>query len=142
MSPDERDEKNGGEQGTAQPLYMISVAAQLAGVHPQTLRIYERRELICPQRTPGGTRVYSDLDIARVRLIQELTQEFGLNLAGVERVMGLQVEIEALQAAMTTMQMRIVEMQREMLDAVEEAHRQHRREIVLYRPKPPAVRGG
>jgi MerR family transcriptional regulator/heat shock protein HspR len=141
MRDDERDESAASGPDAARPLYMISVAAQLAGVHPQTLRIYERRELICPRRTPGGTRVYSDLDVARVRLIQELTQEFGLNLAGVERVMGLQDEIEALQGAMTTMRIMIIEMQREMLEAVEDAHRQHRREIVLYRPNPPAVRG-
>lgn len=119
---------------------MISVAAELAGVHPQTLRIYERRTLICPRRTPGGTRTYSDADIARVRLIQELTQEFGLNLAGVERVMRLQDEVDSLSSALVAMERRVLEIQREMIEAVREAHREHRREIVPYRGRPPARR--
>jgi len=72
------------------PLYMISVAAELAGVHPQTLRIYERRSLVTPQRTAGNTRVYSDADIERLRLIQQLTQEEGINLAGVVRIIELE----------------------------------------------------
>ena len=74
------------------PLYMISVAAELAGVHPQTLRIYERRSLVTPQRTAGNTRVYSDSDIERLRLIQQLTQEEGINLAGVVRIIELEDE--------------------------------------------------
>jgi MerR family transcriptional regulator/heat shock protein HspR len=78
------------------PLYMISVAAELAGVHPQTLRIYERKELICPQRSGGNTRLYSEADIERLRLIQHLTQEEGINLAGVMRIMAMQREVEAL----------------------------------------------
>ena len=78
------------------PLYMISVAAELAGVHPQTLRIYERRSLVTPQRTAGNTRVYSDSDIERLRLIQQLTQEEGINLAGVVRIIELEDERERL----------------------------------------------
>jgi MerR family transcriptional regulator/heat shock protein HspR len=78
------------------PLYMISVAAELAGVHPQTLRIYERRSLVTPQRTAGNTRVYSDADIERLRLIQQLTQEEGINLAGVVRIIELEDEREQL----------------------------------------------
>jgi MerR family transcriptional regulator/heat shock protein HspR len=78
------------------PLYMISVAAELAGVHPQTLRIYERRSLVSPQRTAGNTRVYSDADIERLRLIQQLTQEEGINLAGVVRILELEDERERL----------------------------------------------
>jgi MerR family transcriptional regulator/heat shock protein HspR len=74
------------------PLYMISVAAELAGVHPQTLRIYERRSLVSPQRTAGNTRMYSDADIERLRLIQQLTQEEGINLAGVVRILELEDE--------------------------------------------------
>jgi MerR family transcriptional regulator/heat shock protein HspR len=73
---------------------MISVAADLAGVHPQTLRIYERKELICPQRSGGNTRLYSEADIERLRLIQELTQIEGINLAGVMRIIELQRELE------------------------------------------------
>jgi len=84
------------------PLYMISVAAELAGVHPQTLRIYERKELIRPQRSGGNTRLYSEADIERLRLIQHLTQEEGINLAGVTRIMDMQREIEALRAELAT----------------------------------------
>ncbi len=84
--------------GMNRPLYMISVAADLAGVHPQTLRIYERRQLICPQRSSGNTRLYSEADIERLRLIQHLTQEEGINLAGVERIIELQREVERLRA--------------------------------------------
>jgi MerR family transcriptional regulator/heat shock protein HspR len=80
--------------GRDRPLYMISVAADLAGVHPQTLRIYERKELICPQRSGGNTRLYSEADIERLRLIQELTQIEGINLAGVMRIIELQRELE------------------------------------------------
>jgi MerR family transcriptional regulator/heat shock protein HspR len=76
-------------------VYIISVAAELAGVHPQTLRIYERKGLVDPARTPGGSRRYSDEDIALLRRIQELTSE-GLNLAGVQRVLELEAEVRAL----------------------------------------------
>ena len=74
------------------PLYMISVAADLAGVHPQTLRIYERRALVNPQRSAGNTRLYSDADIDRLRLIQQLTQDEGINLSGVVRILELEDE--------------------------------------------------
>src|SRR5450759_3108701 len=80
------------------PLYMISVAAQLAGVHPQTLRIYERKLLVSPQRSSGNTRLYSDADIERIRLIQQLTQEEGINLAGVTRIIELEDEAGRLEA--------------------------------------------
>ncbi len=79
------------------PLYMISVAAELAGMHPQTLRIYERKRLVQPKRSAGNTRLYSDADIERLRLIQRLTQEEGINLAGVVRILELQETIERLQ---------------------------------------------
>jgi len=80
------------------PLYMISVAAELAGVHPQTLRIYERKHLVAPQRSQGNTRLYSPADVDRLREIQRLTQEEGVNLAGVERIIELQREIEQMHA--------------------------------------------
>lgn len=83
--------------GKDRPVYMISVAAELAGVHPQTLRIYERKALVQPTRSPGGTRLYSDTDIERLRLIQQLTQDEGVNLAGVMRIIGLQMEMERLE---------------------------------------------
>jgi len=77
---------------------MISVAAELAGVHPQTLRIYERKQLIQPQRSAGNTRLYSQADVERLQFIQELTQAEGINLAGVERIIELQQQIEAIHA--------------------------------------------
>jgi MerR family transcriptional regulator, heat shock protein HspR len=90
------------------PLYMISVAAELAGVHPQTLRIYERKQLVAPQRSAGNTRLYSQADVERLRFIQQLTQAEGVNLAGVERIIELQRELEAareeLEAAVDRMQ--------------------------------------
>jgi len=84
--------------GKSRPLYMISVAAEIAGVHPQTLRIYERRQLIRPQRSAGNTRLYSEADIERLRTIQHLTQVEGINLAGVERIMELERRVEAMGA--------------------------------------------
>ena len=83
-----------GEQD--RPLYMISVAAELAGVHPQTLRIYERKQLVAPQRSAGNTRLYSQADVDRLRLIQHLTQNEGVNLAGVVRIIELERELEAM----------------------------------------------
>jgi MerR family transcriptional regulator/heat shock protein HspR len=87
---------------------MISVAAELAGVHPQTLRIYERKQLVAPQRSAGNTRLYSQADVERLRFIQQLTQAEGVNLAGVERIIELQRELEAareqLEAAVDRMQ--------------------------------------
>lgn len=80
------------------PLYMISVAAELAGVHPQTLRIYERKQLVAPQRSAGNTRLYSQADVDRLRFIQYLTQTEGVNLAGVERIIELQRQLDATRA--------------------------------------------
>ncbi|RMH87198.1 MAG: MerR family transcriptional regulator [Actinomyces sp.] len=106
-------------------VYVISVAAELAGVHPQTLRIYERKGLVEPARTRGGSRRYSDADIARLQRIQELTDQ-GLNLAGVKRVMELEAEIERLRGE-------LAQARREAAEAVAEAHRQYRRELVPLR---------
>jgi len=103
-------------------LYIISVAAELAGVHPQTLRIYERKGLVDPARTAGGSRRYSDADIAQLRRIQQLTND-GLNLAGVQRVMDLEAELAELRRQLD-------DLKRQAAAAVEEAHRQHRRELV------------
>ena len=80
------------------PRYMISVAAEIVGMHPQTLRIYESKGLVRPGRTPGGTRLYSERDLERLRAIQRLTTELGLNLAGVRRVLVLEDEMEKLRA--------------------------------------------
>ncbi|HXV34923.1 MAG TPA: helix-turn-helix transcriptional regulator, partial [Gaiellaceae bacterium] len=106
------------------PRYMISVAAELVGMHPQTLRVYEAKGLVRPRRTPGNTRLYSETDLERLRLIQRLTTELGLNLAGVETVLRLQDEVARLRA-------RIARLEREMREQVRDVHRQYKRELVL-----------
>ena len=110
-----------------QPRYMISVAADLVGMHPQTLRMYEAKGLVRPARTPGGTRLYSEADIERLRLIQRLTTEVGLNLAGVEQVLRLQDELNRTRA-------RMERLERELRAEIASVHRSYRREVVLYRP--------
>jgi len=85
------------------PRYMISVAAELVGMHPQTLRIYEQKGLVLPKRTAGNTRLYSDQDVERLRLIQRLTTEIGLNLAGVERVLALEAELDEAHARLESL---------------------------------------
>jgi MerR family transcriptional regulator/heat shock protein HspR len=110
----------------AHPRYMISVAAELVGMHPQTLRIYEAKGLVRPKRTPGNTRLYSESDLERLRLIQRLTTELGLNLAGVEVVLRLQDEVARLRR-------RIDRLEREAREQVRSVHRHYRRELVLYR---------
>ena len=107
------------------PRYMISVAAELVGMHPQTLRMYEQKGLVRPQRTAGNTRLYSEADLERLRLIQRLTGELGLNLAGVEAVLGLEEQLQLMQA-------RMKRLEREMREAVEQVHKQYRRDLVLY----------
>jgi MerR family transcriptional regulator/heat shock protein HspR len=114
------------------PRYMISVAADLVGMHPQTLRIYEQKGLVRPRRTAGNTRLYSEADIERLRTIQRLTSEIGLNLAGVERVLRLEDELLRLR-------LRLDRMEDEMRRAIGEVHRQYRRDLVLYRPAQPPV---
>jgi MerR family transcriptional regulator/heat shock protein HspR len=109
------------------PLFMISVAAELVGMHPQTLRIYESKGLIRPKRTSGNTRLYSEADLDRLRLIQQLTTELGLNLAGVEHVLRLQDELVRLRR-------RLDRMEREMRKAINDVHRQYRRDLVPYKP--------
>jgi MerR family transcriptional regulator/heat shock protein HspR len=106
---------------------MISVAADLVGMHPQTLRMYEAKGLVRPGRTPGGTRLYSDSDVERVRLIQRLTTELGLNLAGVEHVLRLQDELNKARARMDRLE-------RELRAEIAAVHRSYKRDVVLYRP--------
>jgi MerR family transcriptional regulator, heat shock protein HspR len=108
------------------PRYMISVAAELVGMHPQTLRIYESKGLLRPGRTPGGTRLYSEHDLDRLRLIQRLTTELGLNLAGVERVLHLEDELRKMRERMDRLEV-------EMRQAIDQVHRQYRRDLVVYR---------
>jgi MerR family transcriptional regulator/heat shock protein HspR len=109
------------------PRYMISVAAELVGMHPQTLRIYEAKGLIRPKRTPGGTRLYSDADVERLQLIQQLTTELGLNLAGVERVLHLEDQLQR-------MHRRLARVEREMHETIRNIERQYKRELVLWQP--------
>ena len=109
------------------PRYMISVAAELVGMHPQTLRMYEQKGLVTPRRTAGNTRLYSEADLERLRLIQRLTTELGLNLAGVEAVLDLEAQLQRMQA-------QLERLEREMRDAIQQVHRQYRRELVLYDP--------
>ena len=109
------------------PRYMISVAADLVGMHPQTLRIYEQKGLVRPKRTAGNTRLYSESDIERLRLIQRLTTELGLNLAGVEHVLRLEDELQR-------MRRRLDRMEREMRQTIQEVHRHYRRDLVPYKP--------
>jgi len=106
------------------PLFMISVAADLAGVHPQTLRIYERKQLICPQRSSGNTRLYSEADIERLRFIQHLTQDEGVNLAGVERIIELQREIERMRNEIEAAQAEMIALQRQAIQAARLANAQ------------------
>ncbi len=108
------------------PRYMISVAAELVGMHPQTLRMYEAKGLVRPGRTPGGTRLYSDADVERLRLIHRLTTELGLNLAGVEHVLRLQDELNKARA-------RMERIERELRAEIADVHRSYKREVVLYR---------
>ncbi|HLM94356.1 MAG TPA: helix-turn-helix transcriptional regulator [Gaiellaceae bacterium] len=108
------------------PRYMISVAAELVGMHPQTLRIYESKGLVRPRRTPGNTRLYSEADLERLRLIQRLTTELGLNLAGVETVIRLEDELAKARA-------RLDRLERELRREIRNVHKQYKREVVLYR---------
>jgi MerR family transcriptional regulator/heat shock protein HspR len=116
----------------ARPRYMISVAADLVGMHPQTLRIYEQKGLVHPQRTAGNTRLYSERDLERLRLIQRLTTELGLNLAGVERVIKLEDELQRMRA-------RLDRMEREMREAVAAVHRTYRRDLIPYQKAQPPL---
>ena len=115
-----------------QGVFMISVAAQLAGMHQQTLRMYEQRGLITPKRSPKGTRLYSLEDVERLRRIQYLTNELGMNLAGVEKVFELEDTIERMGRRIDQLERRVGLMQREMEERVETVHRTYRAEIVRW----------
>ena len=117
-----------------QGVFMISVAAELAGMHPQTLRIYESRGLIKPKRSPKQTRLYSQRDVERLRRIQELTTEVGLNLAGVERVLELERAMDTMQRELDRMRDQAEQLEREMLQRIQEVHRSYKRELVRWEP--------
>jgi MerR family transcriptional regulator/heat shock protein HspR len=120
MNPDDR----------RRPLFMISVAAELAEMHPQTLRMYERRGLILPNRSSKQTRLYSMEDVDRLRYIQRLTGELGLNLAGVERVLELENAMGELESRVEQLRGEIEALAAEARQEVEQVHRSYRRELV------------
>ncbi|MHB1413511.1 MAG: heat shock protein transcriptional repressor HspR [Thermoleophilia bacterium] len=109
---------------------MISVAAELAGMHPQTLRIYEQKGLITPARTPRNTRLYSEEDIERLKKIQEFTTRLGMNLAGVEKVLELECRINDLEGSLAALRAEVAEAAGRLQREVEAVHRSYRRELV------------
>ena len=122
-----------------QGVFMISVAAQLAGMHQQTLRMYEQRGLITPKRSPKGTRLYSLEDVERLRRIQQLTNDMGMNLAGVEKVFEMESLIERMARRVEQLERRVNLMQREMEERVETVRRSFRAEIVRWEPPETAL---
>ncbi len=116
---------------TDRGVFMISVAAELANMHPQTLRMYEARGLIEPKRSPKGTRLYSQEDVERLRRIQEMTAELGLNLAGVERVLRLEQEIEGMQARIEAIELEALQAQVRLAQELEEVRRSFRAELTV-----------
>jgi MerR family transcriptional regulator/heat shock protein HspR len=113
-------------------VFMISVAAELAQMHPQTLRVYEARGLIEPKRSAKGTRLYSQEDVEQLRHIQSLTAELGLNLAGVERVLEMETQIEQLQAHIADLQVAAAAAEQELAARLEDVRREFRAELVPY----------
>ena len=113
-------------------VYMISVAAELAGMHPQTLRIYESRGLIEPKRSPKNTRLYSQEDVDRLRRIQELTSDMGMNLAGVEKVFELEEEIDRMRRRMRSLEKQAERLERQMAAELDRVRRSFKRELVPY----------
>ncbi len=113
-------------------VYMISIAAELAGMHPQTLRIYETRGLITPKRSPKNTRLYSQEDVERLQRIQELTTELGLNLAGVERVMALERQVERANRRAERLERELERTHEAARAEVERVRRAYRQELVRY----------
>src|SRR5919199_3112019 len=113
-------------------VYMISVAAELAGMHPQTLRIYESRGLIQPKRSPKNTRLYSQEDVDRLRRIQELTSEMGMNLAGVEKVFELEEELDRMRRKMRSLERQAEKLEEEMAAELDKVRRSFKYELVPY----------
>src|SRR4051795_5772759 len=113
-------------------VFMISVAAELAEMHPQTLRMYEQRGLITPKRSPKGTRLYSQADVDRLRRIQQMTAELGMNLAGVERVLEMEQQLDRMTRRVEQLERRAERLQREMEEQMDEVRRSVRAEIVRY----------
>ena len=120
-------------------VFMISVAAELAGMHPQTLRIYEARGLITPRRSPKNTRLYSQGDVERLRRIQELTGELGMNLAGVEKVFELEAEIERMRRRLRAFERQADRAQEELRKEIDRVRRSVKAELVVYEPPSQAL---
>ena len=118
------------------PLFMISVAAELAEMHPQTLRMYERRGLIRPQRSSKSTRLYSFEDVEKLRRIQQLVSEYGLNLAGVERVLDMEEKLAVMERKLEVLRVEMEEFASEAQAQLEAVHRSYRKELV------PVLRAG
>jgi MerR family transcriptional regulator/heat shock protein HspR len=116
------------------PRYSISVAAELAGMHPQTLRGYETKGLLRPRRTPGGTRRYSDRDVERLHKIAMLTSDLGMNLAGAMRVLDLEDAMEQMAAEMVALRAQLTVASEELRQELYRVHRSYRRDLVLYQP--------
>jgi MerR family transcriptional regulator/heat shock protein HspR len=130
--------------GRERGVYLISVAAELAGMHPQTLRIYETRGLITPKRSPKNTRLYSQEDVDRLRRIQELTGELGMNLAGVERVFELEEQIDRMRRRMRNLERHAQQVREQLEQELERVRRSFKFELVPYEPPSQALtpRGG
>jgi MerR family transcriptional regulator/heat shock protein HspR len=116
---------------TTRGVFMISVAAELAQMHPQTLRVYEARGLIEPKRSPKGTRLYSEEDVQRLRRIQEMTADLGLNLAGVERVLALEAQVEQMNARIEDLETQKVHAQVRLAEELEEVRRSFRADLAV-----------
>ncbi len=121
------------------PKYMIGVAAELLGMHPQTLRMYEQRGLIRPRRTPGGTRLYSDDDLERVRRVTQLASGLGLSLQGAEYVVSLEDEVASLGDRIVRLEANLVEAARQGQLHVAEVHRSYRRDLVVWQQPSTAI---
>jgi MerR family transcriptional regulator, heat shock protein HspR len=120
------------EVETDRGVFMISVAAELAEMHPQTLRMYEARGLVEPKRSPKGTRLYSQRDVERLRRIHEMTAELGLNLAGVQRVLDLESEVQSMHTRIEELELQALHAQVELAKELEEVRRSFRAELVPY----------
>jgi MerR family transcriptional regulator/heat shock protein HspR len=128
------------EVATDRGVFMISVAAELANMHPQTLRMYEARGLIEPKRSPKGTRLYSQEDVDRLRRIQEMTADLGLNLAGVERVLSLEAEIDSMHERIERIELEALQAQVRLAEELEAVRRSFRAELVPFpNSRPPST---
>jgi MerR family transcriptional regulator, heat shock protein HspR len=121
------------EVDTARGVFMISVAAELADMHPQTLRMYEARGLVEPKRSPKGTRLYSQEDVEKLRRIHEMTVELGLSLAGVQRVLHLESEVTRMHARIEELELQALRAQVELAEELERVRRSFRAELVPYK---------